>query len=318
MAAAVSHRVHIGPSQLKPEVRGDVCVSVVDDKFDNGIQFLTVLVTNPADGTALSDLALGDFVVTASGKPQPILTARQAYYERPVAAGIVRDVSKSVLSSSPFADIVLEWTSAIIVTAREKLRAPVVGVVDFAGDCVVTLPWTTDLSKLETVPLRIPASPDKTAGTNAIILSCRSLARRSEHRRLCLITDGGDNVESSFDRSGVVAEAQRCGVTIDVIALPTSDLTAERKATLKFIADETKGRYLDGATANLKGAVAQLVEGWRMPLPDYRFSFQANQAASKDSLTVHVVQRSATPLRPPVIASENVAIEKHAIGSAKD
>jgi hypothetical protein len=135
---------------------------------------------------------------------------------------------------------------------------------------------------------------------------------------LCLITDGGDNVESSFDRSGVVAEAQRCGVTIDVIALPTSDLTAERKATLKFIADETKGRYLDGATANLKGAVAQLVEGWRMPLPDYRFSFQANQAASKDSLTVHVVQRSATPLRPPVIASENVAIEKHAIGSAKD
>lgn len=262
-------------------------VAIVDTRFDNEIQFLTVVVTNPL-GEPVADILLDDFQVTAAGLPCPILTAATTMFERPVAGGILRDVSGSALASNPFTDIILTSTTAIIEAAREKLREPVIGVVDFAGNSVVTLPWTTKLDSAAHIPLGKPQNQAGTAVANTIVRSCQSLARRTERRQLCVITDGGNNVQSAFDTWGVIAEANRCDVSIDVVALPTQALTEERVKMLQLIATKTHGTYLDGAAANLKASIARAVDGWRRPLPAYRFAIRAGEPLPAESWQVRL------------------------------
>lgn len=296
-------------SVAAPTARTDLNASVVATQFDNGIQFLTVVVTNPADGRALQDILLTDFVITAKGTRQTILTATQTTFEGPLAIGIIRDVSGSIISSDPFPEIILNSTAAVIESARKSLRAPAVSVVDFAGDTVIALPWTEDLVKLGPIPLRQPGNRNATAVANTIVTACRSLAKRPERRRLLVITDGGNTVASTFDPWGIVAEANRYGVAIDVVALPTASLTAERTELLKFMAEKTGGNLIDGASSTLTAQIAEVVKGWRKPDPAYRFSFQAELPVQPSELQASVIGHG-TIASPPAGVATKPAFER--------
>ena len=228
-------------------------------------------------GNSITTLSQNDFVIYENGVRRPIV-----HFEP---------------TESPFSLVMMLDTSGSTVTFRQQIEGAAlrfldalrpedrVAVIDFNGKgAKVQLPFTTDRHRIAyTIGITLAAGKGETPLYDALKLAVKELGHEAPRRRkaIVVLTDGIDTSARNNDRSvigqaangdvataikadtnpqliSVLAEADREGVTIFPLALPSGDpkrlplqdagITAMYTAArtrLQLLADRTGGRLHD-------------------------------------------------------------------------
>ena len=249
--------------------------SAQDDviKTDTSLVQLSVGVVDK-QGHSILNLSQNDFVIYENGEKRPIV-----HFEP---------------TDAPFSLVMMLDTSGSTVTFRQQIQGAAlrfldalrpedrVALVDFNGKgAKLQLPFSTDRNRIAyTIGITLATGRGETPLYDALKLSVKELAHEAPRRRkaIVVLTDGLDTSARNSDRSvvshassaevdsaikaetnsqlvSVLAEADREGVTIFPLALPSGDpkrlplqdasITAMYTAArtrLQILADRTGGR----------------------------------------------------------------------------
>ena len=249
--------------------------SAQDDviKTDTSLVQLSVGVVDK-QGNSITSLSQNDFVIYEDGVRRPIVHFEPA--------------------EAPFSLVMLLDTSGSTVTFRQQIQGAAlrfldalrpedrVAVIDFNGKgAKLQLPFSTDRRRIAyTIGIALSTGKGETPLYDAIRLSVKELSHEAPRRRkaIVVLTDGIDTSARNSDRSmigkasnaeidsaikaetysqlvSVLGEADREGVTIFPLALPSGDpkrlplqdasITAMYTAArtrLQLLADRTGGR----------------------------------------------------------------------------
>jgi VWFA-related protein len=242
-------------------------------KTDTSLVQLSVGVVDK-QGHSILNLSQNDFVIYENGEKRPIV-----HFEP---------------TDAPFSLVMMLDTSGSTVTFRQQIQGAAlrfldalrpedrVAVVDFNGKgAKLQLPFSTDRNRIAyTIGIILSTGRGETPLYDALKLSVKELAHEAPRRRkaIVVLTDGLDTSARNSDRSvvshassaevdsaikaetnsqlvSVLAEADREGVTIFPLALPSGDpkrlplqdasITAMYTAArtrLQILADRTGGR----------------------------------------------------------------------------
>ena len=242
-------------------------------KTDTALVQLSVGVVDK-QGNSITNLSQNDFVIYEDGVRRPIV-----HFEP---------------TDAPFSLVMLLDTSGSTVTFRQQIEGAAlrfldalrpedrVAVIDFNGKGPkVQLPFSTDRRRLMyTIGITLSTGKGETPLFDALRLSVKELAHEAPRRRkaIVVLTDGLDTSARNADRSvvsrasgteigsaikaeassqlvSVLSEADREGVTIFPLALPSGDpkrlplqdasitaMYSEARTRLQLLADRTGGR----------------------------------------------------------------------------
>jgi VWFA-related protein len=246
-------------------------------------------------GRFVTDLTKEDFGVFEDGKPQPILnfrTVKESATLEPIGAGLVLDVSISMVSGDKLATLV---TAARAFMSKMK-KTDEVFVVSFATGPVLELPWTTNRESVYSAIRRLKSRP----GSNiydALVGSLPIMEKGTAKKKVFLVfTDGapdgpigGESSRIPRSEAGKVLGAGDALVYIMVIGAGglQGPNTATRQAFLELnqVAAATGGKAilvegfaeLEDEIHKLAGEVSQ------------QYFLEFNRAAEKDGKPHQIV-----------------------------
>lgn len=224
-------------------------------------------------GQVITNLSANDFVVYEDGVRQPIIRFEPT--EAPFSLVMMLDTSGSTINfRQQINQAALRFLDALSPEDR-------VAVVDFNGKgAKLDLPFSTDRSRIAyAIGITLQTGKGTTPLYNALKLSLKELAHEGKRRKaIVVLTDGLDTEARNSDRSvvskasetelqtaikaenspqvaSVLNDADRQGVTIFPLALPSGDpkrlplpdpgitaMYAAARSRLQLLADRTGGR----------------------------------------------------------------------------
>jgi len=218
-----------------------------------------VNVTN-AYGAPVSGLTMNDFALSEDGQAQKI-----AYFEQqtnvPLSMVLAIDTSGSTRKDLP-----LEKDTARVFV-RSMLR-PVdrLDLMDFNSSVREVVPFTANVRWIEEGLDHLDVGP-ATALYEAIYLASQNLAKHHGRKVLVVISDGGNNGESSVDYPQALEAARRAQVMvysiIDLPILADAGRDEDGEHAMITLSQETGGQYFYADAGDLREAFAKVSEALR-------------------------------------------------------
>jgi VWFA-related protein len=204
-----------------------------------------------------ADLQPEDFRVFDDGRPVPI--AAFGKVRRSVHVLLLLDTSRSMMESLP------EVRSAANAVIAQLAPGDSIRVGTFSSSLRLSPPFSSDDSYMaERVPLAQGAN--MTILYDALAEGCAAFSSETEHRAIFVVSDGTDTA-SSISARDVMLRAAETNVAIYAVGLGSRRNERGRSyvrapdATLREIAEDTGGRYVDaGAARDFSRLLGPMIE----------------------------------------------------------
>lgn len=211
-------------------------------------------------GTPVNGLTQQDFVLSEEGRPQRI-----AYFEQqtnvPLSMVLAIDTSGSTRKDLPLERATARDFVHSLLRPRDELD-----LMDFNSDVREVVPFTNDVRRIDEGLDHLDVGP-ATALYDAIYLASQSLASKRGRKVLVVISDGGNDAESSVDYPAALREARRAQVMvysiIDLPILADAGRDEDGEHAMITMSQETGGQYFYANAGDLRTAFAKVSEALR-------------------------------------------------------
>lgn len=235
-----------------------------------------VNVTN-AYGAPVSGLKQSDFALSEDGQPQKI-----AYFEQqtnvPLSIVLAIDTSGSTRKDLPLEKATAHEFVRSLLRPTDRLD-----LMDFNSDVREVVPFTADIRRIDDGLDHLSVGP-ATELYGAIYLASQSLEQRQGRRVLVVISDGGNNAESSVGYPQALEAARRAQVMvysiIDLPILADAGRDEDGEHAMITMSQETGGQYFYADAGDLREAFAKVSEALRT---QYLLGYYPNDAGREES-----------------------------------
>lgn len=242
----------------------------VDELKVNFVELYTSVLDKK--GSFARGLTVDDFEVVEEGEKQ-VIRRFETMDDLPIRAGLVLDTSLSMESELDEVEKAAYRFFETVLQPRDRAC-----LFTFADEPQLTVRFTNDTSILAGGLANLVAEGE-TALYDSIIFALHYFAGLKGKRAIIVLTDGEDSM-SQYSYEEAVEFARRTGASIYVIGLGLSSSSADIRAKLSGITQETGGElfYIDSAR-NLGRVYETIQQDLRS---QYLLAYQSSGATSAD------------------------------------